>query len=242
MIDIAICDDEAVIREQLHQFVKNNIPDSRVEIYATGEELLTTNQSFDLLFLDIQMEGLNGMETARTLRAKNKNTIIIFVTGSKEYVFEAFDVSAFHYLLKPLAAEKFDEILMRALEEVNRWKIQDKKQLLLQTRNRNYNLDQSTIFYLESRGKKVEIHTPGETIEVYASISKLEEQLGSSFYRCHRGYLVNLAHIAEYRTDRIRLSNGEEVYLAKEKYQSFVKTYMRYLQDGGAIHGSTVNG
>ena len=242
MIDIAICDDEAVIREQLHQFVKNNIPDSHVEIYATGEELLTTNQNFDLLFLDIQMEGLNGMETARTLRAKNKNTIIIFVTGSKEYVFEAFDVSAFHYLLKPLAEERFDEVLMRALEEVSRRKTQAKKQLLIQTRNRNYNLDQSTIFYLESRGKKVEIHTQRETIAVYASISKLEEQLGSGFYRCHRGYLVNLAHIAEYRTDRIRLSNGEEVYLAKEKYQSFVKTYMRYLQDGGAIHGSTVNG
>lgn len=242
MIDIAICDDEAVIREQLHQFVKNSILDSHIEIYATGEELLAVDRNFDLLFLDIQMEGLSGMEAARSLRAKNKNIIIIFVTGSKEYVFEAFDVSAFHYLLKPLAEERFDEVLMRALEEVNRRKIQDKKQLLIQTRNRNYNLDQSTIFYLESRGKKVEIHTSLETIEVYASISKLEEQLGSSFYRCHRGYLVNLAHIVEYRTDRIRLSNGEEVYLAKEKYQSFVKTYMRYLQDGGAIHGSTVNG
>ena len=242
MIEIAICDDEAVIRKQLQQFIKRKLPESHIGVYATGEELLTTSQNFDLLFLDIQMEGLSGMEAARSLRAKNKNIIIIFVTGSKEYVFEAFDVSAFHYLLKPLAEERFVEVLMRALEEVNRRKIQDKKQLLIQTRNRNYNLDQSTIFYLESRGKKVEIHTHLETIEVYASISKLEEQLGSGFYRCHRGYLVNLAHIVEYRTDRIRLSNGEEVYLAKEKYQSFVKTYMRYLQEGGAIHGSTVNG
>lgn len=242
MIDIAICDDEAVIRGQLQHYIKKNVTDSRIEIYATGEELLAANRNFDLVFLDIQMEGLSGMEAARSLRANNKDTIIIFVTGSKEYVFEAFDVSAFHYLLKPLAEEKLDEILKRALEEVSRRKIQDKKQLLIQTRSRNYSLDQSTIFYLESRGKKVEIHTPGETIEVYASISKLEEQMGSSFYRCHRGYLVNLAYIAEYRTDRIRLSNGDEVYLAREKYQSFVKTYMRYLQNGGAIHGSTVNG
>ena len=237
MIEIAVCDDEAVIRGQLHQSVKKNIPDSNIEVYATGEELLAANKSFDLVFLDIQMEGVSGMEAARALRLKKESTIIIFVTGSKEYVFEAFDVSAFHYLLKPLGEEKLGEILKRALEEVKKRKIQDKKQLLVQTRNCKYNLDQSTIFYLESRGKKVEIHTPGETIDVYASISKLEEQLGSGFYRCHRGYLVNLAHIAEYRTDRIRLSNGDEVYLAKEKYPSFVKTYMRYLQDGGTTHG-----
>ena len=237
MTEIAVCDDEAVIREQIQQFIKKKVPQSHIETYAAGEELLAVNKSFDLVFLDIQMDGLSGMEAARALRSKNKDTIIIFVTGSKEYVFEAFDVSAFHYLLKPLAEEKLDEVLKHALEEVNRRKMQEKKQLLIQTRNRNYNLDQSTIFYLESRGKKVEIHTPGETIEVYASISKLEEQLGNSFYRCHRGYLVNLAYIAEYRTDLIRLSNGEEVYLAKEKYQSFVKTYMRYLQDGGTTHG-----
>ena len=237
MIDIAICDDEAVIREQLQQFVKKRIPDSHIEAYAAGEELLAANKSFELVFLDIQMEGLSGMETARALRGKNKDTVIIFVTGSKEYVFEAFDVSAFHYLLKPLGEEKLDEVLERAFEEVTRRKIQPIKQLLIQTRSRKYNLDQNAIFYLESRGKKVEIHTPGETIEAYASISKLEEQLGNNFYRCHRGYLVNLAYIAEYRTDRIRLSNGEEIYLAKEKYQAFVKTYMRYLQDGGTTHG-----
>lgn len=238
MIEIAVCDDEAFIREQIQQFVKNRVPDSHIETCATGEELLAANRSFDLVFLDIQMDGMNGMETARVLRAKKAETILIFVTGLKEYVFEAFDVSAFHYLLKPLEEEKLTEVLERALKEVNRWKTQGKKQLLIQTRSRNYNLDQSTIFYLESRGKKVEIHTLGDTIEVYASISRLEEQLGNSFYRCHRGYLVNLAYIAEYRTDRIRLSNGDEVYLAKERYQSFVKTYMRYLQDGGMTYGT----
>ena len=239
MIEIAVCDDEAVIREQIRQFVKKRVPNSHIEVYAAGEELLAANRSFDLVFLDIQMEGINGMNAARAIRTKRADTILIFVTGLKEYVFEAFDVSAFHYLLKPLAEEKLDEVLDRALKEVNRRKTQEKKHLLIKTRNHNYNLDQSNILYLESRGKKVEIHTSRETIEVYASISRLEEQLGNSFDRCHRGYLVNLAYIVEYRTDRIRLSNGDDIYLAKEKYQSFVKTYMRYLQDGGMTHGCT---
>lgn len=237
MMEIAVCDDETVIRDQIHRFVRNRIPDSRIETCAAGEELLAADKSFDLVFLDIQMKGINGMETAKALRAKREETVLIFVTGSKEHVFEAFDVSAFHYLLKPLSEEKLNEVLERALEEVNRRKMREKRQLLVRTRDCSYHLDQSDIFYLESRGKKVEIHVPGETIEVYASIGKLEEQLGNGFYRCHRGYLVNLAYIAEYRTDRIRLNNGEEVYLAKEKYQSFVKAYMRYLKDGGMAHG-----
>lgn len=237
MIEIAVCDDEEIIREQIRQLVKRNVPDCHIELYAAGEELLAEERTFDLVFLDIQMEGLNGMETARALRAKCRETLFIFITGFTEYVFEAFDVSAFHYLIKPLEEEKLKEVLDRALAEIKRRKVQEKKQLLIHTRSRSVNLEQGDILYLESRGKKVEIHTLQETIEVYASISKLGEELGSGFYRCHRGYLVNMAYIAEYRTDLIRLSNGEEVYLAKEKYQPFVKAYMRYLQDGGTTHG-----
>lgn len=236
MIEIAVCDDEAVIREQIQQFITQRVTDCHIEAYAAGEDLLAADKKFDLVFLDIQMDGLNGMDTARALRQRDQGMLLIFITGLKDYVFESFDVAAFHYLLKPIAEEKMGEVLERALEEIKKRKPQEKRQLLIQTRNRSVNLDQNKILYLESRGKKVEIHVPGETVEVYASIGKLEEQLGNNFYRCHRGYLVNLAHIAEYRTDRIRLSNGEEVYLAKEKYQTFVKTYMRYLQDGGAIH------
>lgn len=237
MIEIAVCDDEAIIREQIRQFIKKRVPDCNVVLYAAGEELLAADTIFDLVFMDIQMEGLSGMEAARVLRQKQEEILLIFITGLREYVFEAFDVSAFHYLLKPIEDEKLEEVLKRALAEVEKRKGREKKQLLIKTRNRSMNLDESAILYLESRGKKVEIHIPEETIEVYASMNKLEERLGESFYRCHRGYLVNMAHIIEYRTDRIRLNNGEEVYLAKEKYQSFVKTYMRYLRNGGMSHG-----
>lgn len=237
MIEIAVCDDEAIIREQIGQFIKKHVPDCRIELYAAGEDLLAADKNFDLVFMNIQMEGLSGMEAAKVLREKQEEILLVFITGLKEYVFEAFDVAAFHYLLKPIEDGKLEEVLKRALAEVKRRKAREKKQLLIKTRSRSVNLDESAILYLESRGKKVEIHIPKETIEVYASMNKLEEQLGESFYRCHRGYLVNMAHIAEYRTDRIRLHNGEEVYLAKEKYQSFVKTYMRYLRNGGMSHG-----
>ena len=75
------------------------------------------------------------------------------------------------------------------------------------------------------------IHTTRETIEAYASMNELERQLGGSFFRCHRGYLVNLAYVAEYNGQSIILNNGECVYLAKERYGEFVKIYMRYLRN-----------
>lgn len=81
------------------------------------------------------------------------------------------------------------------------------------------------------------MHTVKETIELYASLNGMEAELGMSFYRCHRGYLVNMAYVSEYCHDSILLSNGETIYLAKEKYQEFVKEYMRYLKSGGVSHG-----
>ena len=90
-------------------------------------------------------------------------------------------------------------------------------------------LNQYDIIYIESRAKKVEIHTQNDIIEVYAAISELEKQMIGNFYRCHRGYLVNMGFISEYSINSITLNNGEKVILSKEKYGDFVKTYMRYL-------------
>ena len=96
-------------------------------------------------------------------------------------------------------------------------------------------LNQADILYIESIRRKVEIHTVGnkDHITIYATMDELGEQLGDEFYRCHRAYLVNMAHIAEYGSDSITLANGDRIYLAKKKYGGFVKAYMWYLQNGG---------
>jgi DNA-binding LytR/AlgR family response regulator len=83
----------------------------------------------------------------------------------------------------------------------------------------------------------VEIHTAGATVEVYASMNETEGQLEYGFFRCHRGYLVNMAYVAEYDSGSITLNNGEHVYLAKEKYGEFVKAYIRYLRNGVGADG-----
>lgn len=235
MVRIAIVDDEKVIREQIKNLIEKKQTGSAVDTYFSGEELLRAGKGYDIVFLDIQMDGMNGIDTARALRQKTDDTVLIFVTGVKEYVFDAFDVGAFHYLIKPLEEMKFYSVYDRAVLEAAKKKQHGMGQLFVKTRNRNVTLDQSNILYIESRAKKVEIHTRNDIIEAYAGIGELEKQLTENFYRCHRGYLVNLAFVSEYSIDSITLNNGETIILTKEKYGEFVKVYMRYLKNGGGI-------
>ena len=235
-MNIAVVDDEEVIREQISGFIKKRNPDFHISDFATGEELLAADTEFDIIFLDIQMKGMGGIEAAKTIRQSNADRVIIFITGIKEHVFEAFDVSAFHYLLKPIAEQKFMEVLGRAIEEAGKRKGQKERQIFIRTKNQGYTLKLNSILYVENRGKKVEIHTTDieDIIETYAGMEELEGQLGDGFYRCHRGYLVNMAHIVKYDIDSIFLSNGEKVYLTRKKHNEFVKAYMWYLRNGGA--------
>lgn len=232
-MNIAVVDDEYIIQEQIKDLVVKQKPNFTVDTYETGEKLLAAGRQYDVVFLDIQMEGRNGIDTARVLRKQQEDTAIIFITGIKEYVFEAFDVAAFHYLLKPLKDKKFKEVFERAVREAEKKNSLKQKLFFVKTKNRSYTMDRDRVLYMENRGKKIEIHTTKEVIKIYAAMHELERELGESFYRCHRGYLVNMAHIAEYDSSSIRLDNGELVYLAKERYADFVKTYMRYLRNGG---------
>ncbi len=99
---IAVCDDEKETRNMFAVKLRKLFPDAELLLYRSGEELLLSDAEPDILLLDIQMPGYNGMETARKLRSRNRKTIIIFVTAMADYVFEAFDVGAFHYLMKSL--------------------------------------------------------------------------------------------------------------------------------------------
>ncbi|MDE6889706.1 MAG: LytTR family DNA-binding domain-containing protein [Eubacterium sp.] len=228
-MEIAVVDDEKAIREHICSLMKEQQPESRIEAYAAGEELLASGKRFDIVFLDIQMEGMNGIETARKLREQPGDTVLVFITGIKDYVFDALDLYAFQYLLKPIDEGKFAKVLERAVQEAAR----KKERRVLFIKSRNLTLDQSEILYIESRAKKAEIHTVRQNLEIYAAMDELEGQLGEEFYRCHRAYIVNMDCITEYDNESITLTSGDRVYLAKKKYGEFVKAYMWHLQSGG---------
>ena len=232
---IAICDDERAICEEIKEMLfMYGETEVSAELFESGDALLSSGERFDLIFLDIQMAGTNGIEAAKILRKTGNPAVLIFITGTKDYVFDAFDVMAFHYLLKPIDQRKFMEVFERAVEEVKkRTQITEHRILPIKTREQHYAIEHRNILYVENQGRKVKIHTREKVIEAYAVMNELEQKLGEGFYRCHRGYLVNMKHITEYNHTSIRLNNGESVYLAKERYGEFIREYMRYLKSGG---------
>lgn len=227
---IAICDDDKENCAQLCSWMKKEEPDCEVVCFYTCREFLETSQQFDILLLDIRMEQMGGMEVAKTLRANREKIILIFVTALKEYAPEAFELSAFHYLLKPVSREKFCGIFESACREVRKKEKGNAGTLFFQTKSRNFSIHKNDILYVESAKRKVEIHTLRENVTVYATMKHMEEVLGEEFYRCHRGYLVNMAYVSECGMGTIQLQNGEIVYLAREKYSEFVRAYTGYLK------------
>lgn len=235
MIRIAVCDDEQKIVNLLGSMIREYLSDCEIEDFNSGNELLLNDTGCDIYFLDICMNDLDGMQTAKKIREDNEDAIIIFITGEREYVFDAFDVGAFHYLLKPIQKDKLIKVLNRAIKQINRKNAQ-KHQIFIPMKGRNITLNVNDIVYLENQRHKLIIYTIKDNIECYGVMTEMEKKLGNAFFRCHRGYLVNMAYIAEYSATSIILINGENLYFSRNRYQDFVKQYMRYLRNGGVSH------
>ena len=238
MIKIAICDDEANIRAYLSPLIQAQDCPCEIVEYASAGDCLADTQKIDLLFLDIELapsgSGLDGMALARKIRERATVTqpVIIFVTGYERYVFDAFDVGAFQYLLKPVNEEKFAQVFARAVEQIaaNRENPQKGRVLTLQSANTSKTVPLDSIYYIESSNHRVELHLKDGEFACYAKIGDLELELQDQFFRIHKGYLVNLAYVAGYSKTEVTLTNGERLLLSKYKYQDFVKAYLHFLK------------
>ncbi len=243
MIRIAICDDEANTRAYLSSLIVAQSCPCEIVEYASAGDCLADTQEVDLLFLDIELapsgSGLDGMALARTIRerATGPQPVIIFVTGYERYVFDAFDVGAFQYLLKPVDEEKFAQVFARAVEQImsNRENPQKGPVLTLQSANASKTVPLDSIYYIESSNHKVELHLKDGVFACYAKIGDLELELQDQFFRIHKGYLVNLSYVDGYSKMEVTLTNGERLLLSKYKYQDFVKAYLHFLKKGAGL-------
>lgn len=227
---IAICDDEVRGRERIRTLLEKEFSQAQRSEFDSGMKLLEAVEKGyqpDIVLLDTAMEGMNGMETAKRLRELS-DVILIFVTGVKEQVFQAFDVGAFHYLMKPVDEEKLTDVLTRAIQEINKRKA-GLKYLLVKASGSHRRIPVEDILYVENVGRKVILHTVHENIEYYERMNHLEEVLGEGFYRCHRGYLVALSAVSSYSCNDITINQGDKIYLAKQKYSEFEKVYSQFL-------------
>lgn len=239
MIKIAICDDEANIRTYLSSLIGAQSCPCEIVEYASAGDFLADHRELDLLFLDIELapDHPDGMELARKIREQATGTqpVIIFVTGYERYVFDAFDVGAFQYLLKPVDEEKFAQVFSRAVAQIGTAKEKPGRALTLQSANTSKTVPLDSIYYIESSNHKVELHLKDGEFACYAKIGDLELELQDQFFRIHKGYLVNLSYVDGYSKTEVTLTNGEKLLLSKYKYQDFVKAYLRFLKRGAGL-------
>lgn len=234
MLKIAICDDEQPIREYLKSLTEK-CTSAEVSAFKSGEEMLATGIDYDVILLDISLHtdndpnADNGVKIAKRIREQS-DTIIIFITALKEYVFDGYDVGAFHYLLKPIDEQKFVEVMEKAVRQIEKTK--QLEPLVIKVDGVYKKIPMKDIIYAENEARKIVLHTKTGEYSFYEKMEVLENKLGSDFFRSHRGFLVSLKEITRYDNTNIELKNGEKVFLAKQKYNDFVAAYMSYLRRG----------
>lgn len=235
MIKFAVCDDEPQmvqeIADQIASYMQEAARDYSVGCFSSGYALLKSSDEFDVIFLDIQMERPDGMETAALLRQRESHSLLIFVTVLKDRVFDAFPLAAFDYLLKPLDGARFRQMMDRAL----RWLEQETaKNLVIQRGSGCQIVPLSDILYCEVLGRKIYIHKKnGIILDYYDRLEDLEQRVGSRFFKCHRSYLVNLDYVGGCQDGQVLLSTGERVPVSRLRERELTQALLRHMKERG---------
>ena len=235
MINIAICDDEPDMVNELEIRAKSFFEGSGTEADITefydGSSLLESCNTvdYDIIFLDIKMSFPDGMETARRLREQSFGGYLIFVTVLEEYVFDAFEVSAYDYLVKPVDNERFCRTMNRLQKRL------ESSYLPIQKDGESRLLDLDEIVYFEVLDRKIYVHTAdGNVTDYYDKIGDLEMRFANSsrsFFRCHRSFLINLKYLKSLGKGLAKMSDGTEIPVSRLRREELEKAVIKYLKD-----------
>lgn len=235
LIQIAICEDDQILLDQLAHQVREILDRHsfkyRLEQFTSGGALLSRG-TFDILLLDIAMKPFDGLELARKLRARGDESKLIFITAYPQYAIKAYDVQAFHYLVKPVNTGKLEELLLKlcsSLQETHQQAIAIRQGTSIRR------VPFAQILYLEVLGRKIYLHTLGESVPFYGKLRELAPKLPDLFFQCHRSYLVNLGHVQCYQKGEVQLDNEECIPLSKRRHQAFGLAFLHYLKESGDI-------
>ncbi len=228
---VAICDDDKIFRTYLREILAEFKREIRVSIdvyeFSDGQSLIESDMVFNVIFLDYQMPGMDGMKVARHLRAKKNFCSIVFVTSFPQFMIESFEVQPFRFLVKPI-----DKDLVR--NTVSSYLRQQKllNPITVITENELKTIKSEDIIYLEASGKYCYIRTDAETIRSSKTLSQVQELLPyHCFYRVHKTYLVNMYCVDTIQNNIVLMSNGEKAVIGKSKIADFKKVYKQFIKD-----------
>ena len=229
---IAVCDDESYFRKILIKDLNTYAEEYCLELiiyeYRDGNDLLTSNISFDVIFMDYRMEERNGLDTVSVLRKRNIDTKVIFISSYKEVVFDSMKVNTFRFLVKPYNKEDLYEALnsVIAIQEANSYIV------LKDTVNqKSITIPEDQIVYAQADNNYAEVVTPNGIFVYLDKISKLEKELKDEcFYRSNRSFIVNFNYIIGYSKKEIELYNCHKALISSSKYRDFKSKYLNYLK------------
>lgn len=227
---ICICDDDETAASQLSALAAawGRERDLCVErsVYASAEAFLFAcggGHTPDILLLDIEMPGLNGVELARRVRGSDHEVQIVFVTGYMEYIADGYDVEALHYLIKPVDAEKLYGVLDRAVQRLG----ERRESLLVEYDGRLNRLPLYEIRWAEVQGNYTTLHA-GRDYTLKRPLKELEKQLDGSFFRTGRSYIVNLRFVQTVTRTEVTLTDGSRVPLFRGGFDAIHRAMVEY--------------
>lgn len=225
---IAVCDDTRAYRDSIHTLCRDYLKDRKaageIILFQSGDQFLSYTGDINLLLLDIEMEGMNGIEVKEQLQKNRQDIIIIFITNHLQFMQEAFGKQVYGYLSKPVIREKFYKLMDQALREYDENFIvstDDKQQPFLKAKS---------ILYIKAEDKYTIIVTQEREYLIRRNMAEWEVCLsGRDFCRIHKSYIINLGHVKR-AANHILMDNGVAIKLSRGKAQNFKDQYMDYLR------------
>jgi DNA-binding LytR/AlgR family response regulator len=226
MLSIAIIEDEQpqsdLLKSIASDWANSKSINFSIKCFANAESFLFAYEDvlFDLLLIDIQMDGISGIELAKKLRQKGDKSEIVFITAIRDYVFEGYDVNALHYLVKPIEQSQIYDVLDKALSI----KGKEEQYILIKYKK----VASNDIYYLESRNHYLYYCLIDDSTSVNISITKAMENLPGTFVQCHRSYIVNLAHTSRITKTDVVMDNGKQIPLSRNRISEVKNAFINY--------------
>lgn len=232
MFKIVICDDDYIFCNELEEMINDILSPlsikHEIEIFYNGISLYNflKNNYYDLIFMDIELEDVNGIDTCKWLRKDHNPTNIVFISANEKYALDLFKVQPLDFLVKPITPTILFPVLKTAYEET----INNKKNIFTyKIKNETFKIPAAEILYFESMNRQVVIHkTDNTNITIYGILSNIEEKINKyNFLHIHKSYLVNYKHICKIESHQITLFNGTVLPISQNKRKSIRELVLR---------------
>jgi len=229
MTNIVICDDESTLRNALSNVLETELQlmdiAYKMTEFDSGESLLRAKsiEKIDIIFLDVEMKEINGMETAKRFRRINKTAVIIFVTSYPDFVFQGYEVKALNYILKPYKDKKIIEVLHLALEELS---VSTEHYYVIEQKSGSIKLSLKDVLYFYSDKRYICAVTINDTVRFYGKLNETELELPEFFVRIHNRYLINIHYITSIESASV-VCGGDTLPVSRAFKQDLAVAFAR---------------